>query len=100
MGRPRTGRAKSPRLWPGKTRDRLGRTGGRQVNDEEIVSPDGKTHAHRKFHIHVACVTFGVASAIAVSYIPMSPQFFSHFVLGMPIVPSLAQEVIDRVLAL
>ena len=70
------------------------------MNDEEIVSPDGMTHLHRKFHIHVACVTFGVAIAVVISYIPITDKIFSHFVLGMPIMPSLVQEVIDRVLAL
>jgi hypothetical protein len=70
------------------------------VNENEIVSPEGETRAHRKFHIHCACVMFGVVTAIVVSYVPMTDKIFSHFVLGMPIMPSLIQEVADRVLAL
>lgn len=69
-------------------------------HDLEIVSPEGETHLHRKFRIHCCCVVFGITCAVAVSYVPVSPQFFSHFALGMPIVPSLVQEVADRILAL
>ncbi len=69
-------------------------------NDEEIVEPDGTTNLHRKFHIHVACICLGVVAAIVVSYIPVSGKIFSHFALGMPLVPSIAQEVLDRLFSL
>jgi hypothetical protein len=54
-------------------------------------------HANKRFRIHATCISVGMLAAVGTSFMG---SFFLHIAPVLPVIPSLIQESIDRLLSL
>jgi len=56
--------------------------------------------ARRKIRVHVICILIGAVITVVLTYIPLTASITSHVAFGIPAVPSVAQEVFDRLMGI